>query len=378
MKLAFLIWNIDYKGGGETVTELLSESFSLKGYDVSIVSVVASRKELKSGIKICSFKQNVESLDVEEFECFIYNALKDFSFLIVQEKELFKVLNFKKVLPNVKVISVYHTCPCINWVRVVRPEIYLNRGRFRFLKTCVYPFLRFALVYYYKKKDRIIIDKILSSSDLLVLLCKGAYDIIRPFIGDNFNKCLVLPNPIMHPKELNLKTIHHRMLFVGRVSNDKGVYDLINIWKYISDKYPYYELIIAGDFENEIVRNQVVALKSVQVLGFFENMDSLYSKVDILLHTSFFEGLPMSILESISHGVVPISFDCPTGPSDIIINGYNGFLIPNRDCQTFCSSIDYLLNSELTLLNMKSNAFNSSLMYDINTITNRWVNEVLL
>ncbi|MFD1464874.1 glycosyltransferase [Lapidilactobacillus mulanensis] len=49
---------------------------------------------------------------------------------------------------------------------------------------------------------------------------------------------------------------------------------------------------------------------------------------DALLLSSKFEGLPMVLLEAMSHGIPCVSSDCPTGPADIIQDGKNGFLYP--------------------------------------------------
>ncbi|MFD1465411.1 glycosyltransferase [Lapidilactobacillus mulanensis] len=52
---------------------------------------------------------------------------------------------------------------------------------------------------------------------------------------------------------------------------------------------------------------------------------------DALLLSSKFEGLPMVLLEAMSHGVPCIAADCPTGPADIIEEGRTGFLYPLED-----------------------------------------------
>uniref|UniRef100_A0A182SZJ6 Glycosyl transferase family 1 domain-containing protein n=1 Tax=Anopheles maculatus TaxID=74869 RepID=A0A182SZJ6_9DIPT len=58
----------------------------------------------------------------------------------------------------------------------------------------------------------------------------------------------------------------------------------------------------------------------------------LYAKTNIgdlkaLVLTSAFEGLPMTLLEAMAHGVYCVSSDCPTGPADVI-DGINGRLYP--------------------------------------------------
>jgi glycosyltransferase involved in cell wall biosynthesis len=58
-----------------------------------------------------------------------------------------------------------------------------------------------------------------------------------------------------------------------------------------------------------------------------------YRRAKATLLTSFFEGFPNVLVESIALGTPVISFDCPSGPADIIIPGVNGILVPNQDIQ---------------------------------------------
>jgi len=55
----------------------------------------------------------------------------------------------------------------------------------------------------------------------------------------------------------------------------------------------------------------------------------------------------MVLAESIACGVPVISFDCPTGPSEIIIDGVNGYLIPPKDINLFAQKLDLLLTKNL-------------------------------
>ncbi|MFT8372829.1 MAG: glycosyltransferase [Liquorilactobacillus satsumensis] len=60
--------------------------------------------------------------------------------------------------------------------------------------------------------------------------------------------------------------------------------------------------------------------------GWVTNPWQQLKEMDALLLSSNYEGFPMVILEAISRGVPSISYDCPTGPADIIIDGVNGYL----------------------------------------------------
>ena len=58
------------------------------------------------------------------------------------------------------------------------------------------------------------------------------------------------------------------------------------------------------------------------------NTGDWYRRADVFVATSRNEGFPNVLLEAMAHGVVPVAWDCATGPSEMIRDGENGFLLP--------------------------------------------------
>ena len=59
----------------------------------------------------------------------------------------------------------------------------------------------------------------------------------------------------------------------------------------------------------------------------------------IFVLSSRFEGFPLILLEAMSKGMGVVSFDCPTGPSDIIDDHHNGILVPAEDVDALARGI---------------------------------------
>ena len=88
--------------------------------------------------------------------------------------------------------------------------------------------------------------------------------------------------------------------------------------------------------------------------------------------TSEMEGLPMVLLEAKSYGLPLVSFDIMTGPSDIIRDGVNGYLVSYGDVEELTEKIAKLIDSDELRMNFSSNASLDMEKFDFNEIMNKW------
>ena len=97
------------------------------------------------------------------------------------------------------------------------------------------------------------------------------------------------------------------------------------------------------------------------------------AKAKFYVMSSKNEGFPNVLLESLSLGVPVVSYDCDSGPSEIIINEYNGLLIENQSIEALASGMNRFLNDEKLYIFCKNNAKQSVEKFHMDNIGSKWV-----
>ena len=69
-------------------------------------------------------------------------------------------------------------------------------------------------------------------------------------------------------------------------------------------------------------------------------------KSAIFVLSSRFEGLPMALLEAMQAGCCCVSFDCETGPNEIIQNNVNGVLVPNQNVDKLADALEKVISNQ--------------------------------
>jgi glycosyltransferase involved in cell wall biosynthesis len=127
--------------------------------------------------------------------------------------------------------------------------------------------------------------------------------------------------------------------FVGRISREKGPFDYVHIAVNILKKYPDTEFLVAGKGPEEESMKKLLQQTGIASSFYFQGqldeqqLRELYSKLDLLLLTSYTEGLPITVLEASAMGV-PLVATRVGGVCEIIQDGYNGLLADAGDIET--------------------------------------------
>lgn len=169
------------------------------------------------------------------------------------------------------------------------------------------------------------------------------------------------------------------ILFVGRYNNMKGVDFLIDIIKSSYIHCPGWHFTLFGEGEKkDWLLNQISVNGLNDVVTVNDptsNISEEYQKAEIYILTSRNEGFPMVLLEAQAHGLPVISFDCETGPAEIISHNIDGYLIPTFDIDAFSDKLILLANNRSLREKMSQNALINRSRFSKEAVIQLWLNE---
>lgn len=166
------------------------------------------------------------------------------------------------------------------------------------------------------------------------------------------NRIKVIPNflPYDGPADNNCTGHTLRAVYVGRLSVEKGIYRLPEIWRHVLSRIPDAHLDIYGEGTErdglERVITEAGLCGSVTFRGFESDARRIYEDADTLLCTSDSEGFGMVLVEAMHYGVVPVTFDCPVSPAELVADA--GTAVTCYDTIQFADAVTDILTASDT------------------------------
>lgn len=350
--VCFLIGNINSTGGTERVTSLIANELIKKGYSITILSLYGGDSPfyfLDKNIKTHALFTQKVSFRTQFLSCVW--RLRDFvSMHKVDSLIVVDSLSCVFSVPALFGLKIKHIC----WEHF---NFNVNLGvRFRDLgRKWAAKYCDYIITLTYR-------DKILWESGLRDIRAK-----ILPIAN---------PTPyeeIEHIPSLKYKTV----LAVGRLTHQKGFDLLLQAWAIVCESNKDWTLkIVGGGEEEHKLKQQAVDLRIQDRVVFVpptKNVDEHYRSAAFYCMSSRFEGLPMVLLEAQAYGLPIISFDCDTGPSEIITHGKNGYLVQMGDINEMSLFLKGLMYcEENNYRSFSEEALKSSKKFHIDKIVNRW------
>ena len=379
-------------GGAERVVSLLSNSFTDRGYCVTLIITHqpysdAQLNMINSGVKVIALEDEI----TQSFAC--KKKLKMFKTRFIgkvnrtllhkgDEKyliEKYKVRNFEKVNFLRKYFSTYSQATAI-----------------AFLYDSIYLTLLSA-----KKSNRVIISErgdpqqCLSSKTNIAFfntmfpkadeMVFQSPDVMRWYRENTSVKGKVIFNPVK--SDLPLRCIGKRQKKIVnfcRISSQKNLHLLVNAFEQFSKECPEYELYIYGDavgngIEGYInsVNNTICKLSSkdkIHILPAKKEIHNLIKDYAMFASSSDFEGMSNSMLEAMAIGLPTICTDCPAGGARAIIKDHeNGILVPVNDTEAMCKAMCEVAHNPELAEKLSINATKIKEDLAVDKIVNQWM-----
>lgn len=162
----------------------------------------------------------------------------------------------------------------------------------------------------------------------------------------------VIPNVVTnYPEKItDVADRPKRIIAVGRLHEQKGFDLLIQSWQLIAARHPDWQLVVyghGGDLQKLQQQLEKAGLtSSMTFAGTTDNIYKEYQNSAFYVMSSRYEGWGLVLVEAMSCGLPCVSFDCPYGPSDIICDGEDGFLVENGNIQQLAEKMELLINNK--------------------------------
>jgi len=188
-------------------------------------------------------------------------------------------------------------------------------------------------------------------------------------------KLHIIPNPINPDfKDTPIGTKENIILNVGRLTDQKAQGVLIQAFSNV--KPNGWKLHIVGEGPNRVklekLINELNMQDHIKLLGRSNAIASHYQQSKIFAFTSIYEGFPNALMEAMYFGLACISTNCPTGPSELIENNKNGYLIPVDSPSQLKDKLNLLMSNDTQCATMGNAARASMHRFNIETIANEW------
>jgi GalNAc-alpha-(1->4)-GalNAc-alpha-(1->3)-diNAcBac-PP-undecaprenol alpha-1,4-N-acetyl-D-galactosaminyltransferase len=229
-------------------------------------------------------------------------------------------------------------------------------------------------------KDDLLRKLLYPTAEGVIVQTKKALKIHQEkFYHENFR---VIGNPIRSIPFKNAVKENY-ILMVGRFIASKQQNKLIEIfarlnapdWKLVLVGYDHLKQDNQAKWE-KLARDLKIANRVV-FTGKQANVEYYYSKSKIFAFTSASEGFPNVIGEAMSAGLPIVVYDCVAGPSDLITDGEDGFLIPLNEEHLFAEKLQYLIFNEEACKRMGEAAQRNITRFDSHTICKKFEEFIL-
>ncbi len=195
-------------------------------------------------------------------------------------------------------------------------------------------------------------------------------------------KCIYIPNCLDYSLSFSSNYSSRRILMVGRLEQEKGLFDALLVMKRLQERMISFHLDIVGDgplrkdLEKHIQDKNLSNFVKIHGFQSHDYIEALYRDCSLYLMTSFTESFGMVLIEAMNASIPCLAFDSAEGACELLANDVNGYLIANRNLDEMANKIIYLLDHVEELSRLGRNAKEFSKNFLPNSIQKMWLDLV--
>ena len=243
-------------------------------------------------------------------------------------KEIIGIIKYKKQINNYDIVHIHmasrrSTFRKCKYIKIAKKKdkriiVHIHGGGFRdfYENECNQ-----------NKKNKI--RKYLNSADKIIVLSKEWKEFFRKIV--NIEKITIIENGTPIQNDFNKDIDNKKILYLGRINREKGIYVLLDAATILIEKFPNINIRIGGDGEIKKIEEYIIKRNlsnNVTLLGWLDetNKEKELKESTYFILPSYYEGMPMSLIEAMAHKCISIATNVG-GVPEVIKNKENGFII---------------------------------------------------
>lgn len=385
LKICFIMTNIFTVGGVQRVVSVLANELSEK-HEVEIICTSQKEKkstnfyDLNENIKVI---YNLELIKINLIKKIIYKLLK----ILNSNSNIFN--NRNKVLEEIYYPTTIRN-KFVKYINNINYDIVIGvEGKYSLLLGMIKNRINIKAIgwfhnsyeAYFETKNRYywrmntLFKKYIRCLDRCIVLTEHDKSLLKKNMGLD---CVRIYNPVSFLSENKSVGNNQNIICVARlVEQQKGLDMLIDAFEIVSKKHNDWKLMIVGDGPDKDKLIKKINIKNlndkIKIIHHQKDIKKYYLNSDLFVSSSRWEGFGLVITEAMECGLPVVAFN-NSGPSEIITNNINGFLVPKNDIISLAEIIHYLINNEKERKEISQKAILRAKDFSQENITEQWEN----
>ncbi|MBD3944155.1 stealth conserved region 3 domain-containing protein [Nocardioides ganghwensis] len=214
-------------------------------------------------------------------------------------------------------------------------------------------------------------------ADVVVSLTESMSRWLAGRLGGAAPELQVIPNPLPAHAQERSPLDQRAFVTAGRLAPEKQFEHVVDAFWRIHEQVPGWTLTVWGDgprADNLAAQVRKLGLEDrVRLPGSTDDLAAEWARASVAVLASRGEGYPLVLQEAMSAGVPPVSYDCPSGPREIITHDVDGLLVPPGSKAALAAAMLRIATDDDLRARLGAAALDRSERWDGQLLARQWV-----